>query len=97
MQTSSDPTERSPTGIRTLGRIGREMHVEIVDWSDAWTKPFQLLAKQIENAVGWRALVIEHIGSTSGRGLAAEPIIGMDLIVGSLGGQSQAVSAAHAA
>lgn len=57
------------------------MHVEIVDWSDAWPKPFQLLAKQIENAVGWRALVIENLGSTPVRGLPAKPIIDIDLMV----------------
>lgn len=60
---------------------GPSLHVEIVEWSDAWRGQFQLLSKEIKEALGWRALVIEHVGSTSVDGLPAKPIIDIDLIV----------------
>ena len=60
---------------------GPSLNFNVVDWSDAWPVQFQLLAKVIEDALGWRALVIEHVGSTSVPGLPAKPIIDIDLIV----------------
>lgn len=60
---------------------GPSLNFDIVDWSDAWPGQFELLAKQIEDALGWRALVIEHVGSTSVPGLPAKPIIDIDLII----------------
>ncbi|POH57700.1 hypothetical protein CVS28_14370 [Arthrobacter glacialis] len=45
--------------------------------------PFLLIGTlpSLEDALGWRALVIEHLGSTSVPGLPAKPIIDIDLIV----------------
>jgi len=60
---------------------GPSLNFDIVDWNDAWAGQFELLAKEIEDALGWRALVIEHVGSTSVPGLPAKPIIDIDLIV----------------
>lgn len=60
---------------------GPSSHVEIADWNDLWPEQFQHLSGQIQEALGWRALVIEHIGSTSVQGLPAKPIIDIDLIV----------------
>ena len=55
--------------------------VEIVDSSDIWPAWFRLHSERIQDALGWRALVIEHVGSTAVRGLPAKPIIDIDLIV----------------
>lgn len=55
--------------------------VEIVDWNEAWAGSFELLAQLIRGALGWRALVIEHVGSTSVPGLPAKPVIDIDLTV----------------
>lgn len=60
---------------------GPSQHIEIVDSNEAWPEQFQILADRIQCALGWRALVIEHVGSTSVRELPAKPIIDIDLIV----------------
>ncbi|MDJ0315816.1 GrpB family protein [Arthrobacter antibioticus] len=60
---------------------GPSLQLEIAEWNDAWPGQFQLLAQKIEEALGWRALVIEHVGSTSVPDLPAKPIIDIDLIV----------------
>ncbi len=60
---------------------GPSQHIEIVDWTDVWPERFQLIAERIQGALGWHALMIEHVGSTSVRGLAAKAIIDIDLIV----------------
>ncbi|MCZ2404817.1 GrpB family protein [Paenarthrobacter sp. Z7-10] len=60
---------------------GPSQHVEVVDWSEVWPERFELLAERVQGALGWRALVIEHVGSTAVRGLPAKPIIDIDLIV----------------
>ncbi|WP_443459016.1 GrpB family protein [Glutamicibacter ardleyensis] len=64
-----------------LPGTGPLQHVEIADWSRQWAGQFQLLARQIRDVLGWRALVIEHVGSTAVRGLPAKPIIDIDLVV----------------
>lgn len=60
---------------------GPSLNVDIVDWSNAWPGQFQVLDKQIKEALGWHALAIEHVGSTSVPGLPAKAIIDIDLIV----------------
>lgn len=60
---------------------GPSQDVEIVDAQEVWPELFQLLADRIRGALGWRALEIEHVGSTAVRGLAAKAIIDIDLIV----------------
>ncbi|WP_404288644.1 GrpB family protein [Glutamicibacter arilaitensis] len=60
---------------------GPAAEIEIDDWNSAWPEQFQLLAERIQEAIGWHALVIEHVGSTSVRGLPAKPIIDIDLVV----------------
>lgn len=64
-----------------LPGVGPLQHIEIADWNSEWAGQFQLLATQIRNALGWRALVIEHVGSTSVQDLPAKPIIDIDLVV----------------
>lgn len=39
------------------------------------------LADRIRSALGWRALQVEHVGSTSVPGLPAKPVIDVDLTV----------------
>ncbi|MEO5779898.1 MAG: GrpB family protein, partial [Arthrobacter oryzae] len=64
-QESSVPEGQSPYDPAA----GPSQHLEIVDWSEAWREHFQLLAGRIQDALGWRALVIEHVGSTAVQGL----------------------------
>lgn len=46
-----------------------------------WPGLFETLAARIRAALGWRALTVEHVGSTSVPGLSAKPTIDIDLIV----------------
>jgi GrpB-like predicted nucleotidyltransferase (UPF0157 family) len=55
--------------------------VLIVEYDPVWPDLFKREAKRLRNALGPRALEIEHIGSTSVPGLAAKPIIDMLLVV----------------
>lgn len=72
---------------------GPSHHVEIVDPSEAWPEWFDLLAERIQGALGWRALEIEHVGSTAVQGLPAKPIIDIDLIVADPNDESSYVPA----
>lgn len=60
---------------------GPLLGVEIAEWNSEWAGQFQLLATQIRSVLGWRALAIEHVGSTSVQKLPAKPIIDIDLVV----------------
>ncbi|KAF0196064.1 MAG: hypothetical protein FD169_1130 [Bacillota bacterium] len=55
--------------------------VIIVDYDPAWPGLFNTLKSSVEMSLGEVALSIEHVGSTSVPGLAAKPIIDMDVIV----------------
>src|SRR5215471_8418404 len=53
--------------------------IVIVDYNPLWPEKFQKHAEILSQALGTKALSIEHVGSTSVPGLAAKPII--DIIV----------------
>jgi GrpB-like predicted nucleotidyltransferase (UPF0157 family) len=53
----------------------------IVDYDPRWPELFAREAHRIRAVLGWRALRIEHTGSTSVPGLAAKPIVDMLLVV----------------
>ena len=55
--------------------------IVIVDADPAWPGVFDDVAQRIRDALGDRVLTIEHVGSTSVPGLAAKPIIDIDLTV----------------
>lgn len=55
--------------------------IELVDYDEAWPVRFEREAKRIRAALGVRALLVEHAGSTSVPGLAAKPIIDVVLAV----------------
>jgi len=55
--------------------------IVLVDYDDAWPARFEREARRIRAALGVRALLLEHAGSTSVPGLAAKPIIDMVLAV----------------
>ncbi len=57
------------------------MKVEIYEYDPAWPTAFQAEARRIEETVGPIAMRIEHIGSTSVPGLAAKPIIDIQVSV----------------
>jgi GrpB-like predicted nucleotidyltransferase (UPF0157 family) len=55
--------------------------IEVTEPDPAWPRQYDELAGLIREALGWRALQLEHVGSTSVPGLAAKPVIDIDLTV----------------
>jgi GrpB-like predicted nucleotidyltransferase (UPF0157 family) len=55
--------------------------IELVDYDPAWPGLFEREADRIRVALGDRARVLEHTGSTSVPGLAAKPIVDITLAV----------------
>jgi GrpB-like predicted nucleotidyltransferase (UPF0157 family) len=55
--------------------------IELVDYDPAWPGFFAREAERIRAALGERAVLVEHTGSTSVPGLAAKPIIDITLAV----------------
>jgi len=61
--------------------LGPTRQVTVVDPDPGWPRVFAALAGVVRGALGPRALQLEHMGSTSVPGLAAKPIIDIDLVV----------------
>ena len=55
--------------------------IRLVEYDPGWPALFERDAKRIRDALGAKALRVEHVGSTSVPGLAAKPIIDIDLVV----------------
>jgi len=70
-----------------------EPRIEVVDYDPSWPLAFAELKRVIAAALGELALRIEHVGSTAVLGLAAKPIIDMDIVIADLSALSQAISA----
>jgi GrpB-like predicted nucleotidyltransferase (UPF0157 family) len=67
------------------------MNVVVVDYDPRWESHFALLRARVWPAVEDFAVAIEHVGSTSVRGLAAKPIVDLDVIVRSEGDVALAI------
>ncbi|WP_019144684.1 GrpB family protein [Aeromicrobium massiliense] len=57
------------------------MSVEVVAYSPSWPAQFEVVAKGLREAVAGLSARVEHVGSTSVPGLAAKPVIDVDVIV----------------
>lgn len=55
--------------------------IEIAEPDPGWPQAYESLAARIREALGWKALQLDHVGSTSVPGLPAKPVIDIDLIV----------------
>ncbi|MFF4259784.1 GrpB family protein [Streptomyces sp. NPDC001663] len=58
--------------------------VEIADHDPAWQERFRAMGAQLRDALGDVAVRIDHIGSTAVPGLAAKPIVDVQISVRSL-------------
>jgi GrpB-like predicted nucleotidyltransferase (UPF0157 family) len=67
--------------------------IEITDPDPAWPGRYDDLAGRIREVLGWRVLQLEHVGSTAVPGLAAKPIIDIDLTVADPGREQDYVPA----
>jgi GrpB-like predicted nucleotidyltransferase (UPF0157 family) len=65
----------------TIGPLKEWQAVVLVDYDPQWVAWFERAAALISEALGERALEIHHVGSTSIPGLAAKPLIDIDLVV----------------
>lgn len=66
-------------GVLIGGREKRD--IRIVDYNPMWPVRFEAERSRIEKALGERALHVDHVGSTSVPGLAAKPIIDINVSV----------------
>lgn len=57
--------------------------IEVVPYDEAWPRRFEELRQRLFAVVGSLCIGIEHVGSTSVPGLAAKPIIDLDIIISS--------------
>jgi GrpB-like predicted nucleotidyltransferase (UPF0157 family) len=55
--------------------------VIVLEYNPHWPELFQSLRKRIADALGEMAAAIEHVGSTAVPGLAAKPIIDIDVLL----------------
>jgi GrpB-like predicted nucleotidyltransferase (UPF0157 family) len=78
---SFDDSAGPPGTNAWLPGTGPATGIEITDPDPAWPRWYAVMAGRIRDALGWRALQLDHVGSTSVPGLAAKPIIDIDLTV----------------
>lgn len=57
--------------------------ISIVDYDEEWPLRYENLAAKLRAVLGNIVLRIEHVGSTAVRGLAAKPVVDLDVVVGS--------------
>jgi len=55
--------------------------IVVVDYDPVWPRLFETLQAPIWDAVADVAIAIEHVGSTAVPGLAAKPVVDMDVVV----------------
>lgn len=56
-------------------------HVVVSPYDEKWAQAFEAIKAELKPALGELALQIEHVGSTSVRGLSAKPIIDIDVVI----------------
>ena len=82
-------------------RIGRPVILDgpitLAEYDPAWRELYVLEADRIRAALGARAVLIEHVGSTSVSGLAAKPRIDIVLAVDDSSDEQSYVAALEAA
>src|ERR1700685_1124952 len=86
---SAPPPGADPWVLGAAPAIG----VEVSAPAPAGPRRYDGLASRIRQALGWRVLQLEHVGSTSIPGLAAKPVIDIDLTVADPGREQDYVPA----
>ena len=87
------PPGKSPWVPGAAPQVG----VAVVDPDPRWSQWYTELASRIRTALGWRVLNLDHVGSTSVPGLAAKPILDVDLTVADPNDESAYLPALEAA
>ena len=55
--------------------------ITVMPWDPAWRQDFEDIRRELAAGLGPLALAVEHVGSTSVEGLAAKPIIDLDVVI----------------
>ena len=90
-------TEEQILAARIWPPALRNGPILLVEYDPEWPCLFQREADRIRGALGERALLIEHVGSTSVPGLAAKPIVDVLLAVPDSSNEAAFVPAMEAA
>jgi GrpB-like predicted nucleotidyltransferase (UPF0157 family) len=80
---SLDESERSWLAHAMVAAKTKTMEVRICDYDPEWPHLFSRIECELREHVGTLAVAIEHVGSTSVPGLAAKPIIDIDIVIAS--------------
>jgi GrpB-like predicted nucleotidyltransferase (UPF0157 family) len=67
--------------------------IEITGPDPDWPRYYDDLASRIRKVLGWRVLLLDHVGSTAVQGLAAKSVIDIDLTVADPGREQDYVPA----
>jgi GrpB-like predicted nucleotidyltransferase (UPF0157 family) len=73
--------ESLAAGGRQVGPVRDGEAVEIFDYDPAWPARFEQMRRRLAVALGAVALRIDHVGSTAVPGLAAKPIVDIQVSV----------------
>ncbi len=94
----SQPMTEEQLRLSVVGELKpHDAPITLVEYDPAWTKIFVREATRIKAALGERAIVVEHVGSTSVPGLIAKPIIDILLVVADSADEPSYVPALEAA
>ena len=55
--------------------------VVVLPYDEHWEQDFLDIEKELRDALGSLAMSIEHVGSTSVKGLSAKPVIDIDIVI----------------
>src|SRR5512132_2213453 len=73
--------ESIAAGARLVGPLRSTDPIEIVDYDAAWPERFDFMRGRLAAALGSTARRIDHVGSTAVPGLAAKPVIDIQVSV----------------
>jgi GrpB-like predicted nucleotidyltransferase (UPF0157 family) len=66
--------------------------VVVVEYDPSWPESFRFFRRRLTGALGGIAAAVEHVGSTAVPGLAAKPIIDIDVLLASADTQPSAIA-----
>jgi GrpB-like predicted nucleotidyltransferase (UPF0157 family) len=92
-----DDSPPPPGADAWVAGAARVTGIEITEPDPSWPQRYEELAARIREALGWRALRLDHVGSTSVPGLPAKPIVDIDLTVADPDREQEYVPALEAA
>lgn len=84
-------------GFEAVALGGQRDPIEVVEYDPAWPARFEHWRALLADRLGPAALRIEHVGSTSVPGLAAKPIVDIQVSVADLSDEARYVPACESA